>query len=256
MRVSVQGEIATIVLNRPHRLNAQTPGMWTELARVGAELSDNIRVVVVRGAGRAFSAGLDRSAIADERLGGPTLVELASLPAEECDAFISGAQAAFDWLAYGDRVTVAAVQGHAIGAGFQLALACDLRVVTEDVRFRMAETSLGLVPDLGGTKRLVSIVGLGRSLEACLTGRAIDATEARQWGLANAVVPTVDDLDPAIDQLTAVILAAPAGAVTETKALLTGAADRTSREQLASERSAQRRRLQALAADLTPPRGE
>ncbi len=71
------------------------------------------------------------------------------------------------------------MQGHAIGAGFQLALACDLRVLAEDARFSMAEVTLGLVPDLAGTKRLVELVGYARALEICATGRRIDATEAR-----------------------------------------------------------------------------
>ena len=81
------------------------------------------------------------------------------------------------------------MQGHAIGAGFQLALACDLRVVAEDVSFAMRETSLGLVPDLAGTEPLVACVGYARALEICATGRAVRADEAVRLGLAQVAVP-------------------------------------------------------------------
>ena len=86
-------------------------------------------------------------------------------------------------------VTIAAVQGHAIGAGFQLALNCDMRVLADDAQFSMAEVTLGLVPDLGGTKRLTELVGPSRALEICVTGRRIPAAEADRIGLATAVVP-------------------------------------------------------------------
>ena len=90
-----------------------------------------------------------------------------SLPASEADAKIASYQAGFTWLSDPARVTIAAVQGHAIGAGFQLALACDFRVLTEDAQFCMAETGLGLVPDLGGTLPLVRLVGYSRAAEMC-----------------------------------------------------------------------------------------
>ena len=119
-------------------------------------------------------------------------------------------------------MSIAAVQGHAIGAGFQLALACDLRVVADDVQFAMRETSLGLVPDLAGTHPLVELVGYARALEICATGRFVHAEEARATGLANLVVPA-DELDGAVNDLAAALLAAPRDAVIETKALLRGA---------------------------------
>ena len=81
------------------------------------------------------------------------------------------------------------MQGHAIGAGFQLALACDLRVLAEDAQFSMAEVTLGLVPDLGGTKRLVELVGYARALEICVTGRRVGAAEADADRPGHLVVP-------------------------------------------------------------------
>ena len=85
-------------------------------------------------------------------------------------------------------VSMAAVQGHAIGAGFQLALSCDLRVLADDARLCMKEPALGLVPDLTGTKPLVDIVGLPRAIELCLTARTVGAREAAELRLAELVV--------------------------------------------------------------------
>ena len=94
-------------------------------------------------------------------------------------------------------MSVAAVRGHAIGAGFQLALACDLRVLADDAKLCMKEPALGLVPDLTGTKPLVDIVGLPRALELCLTARIVDAAEAAVLRLAELVVPGAE-LDAAV----------------------------------------------------------
>jgi enoyl-CoA hydratase/carnithine racemase len=236
-----------VTLSRPERLNAQTPHTWIWLRRVGLDLPGPVRVVVVRGAGRAFSAGLDRAMFSVDGVdGAPGLMALAAAPAEDAIATIAGYQEAFGWLARPDLVSVAAVQGHAIGAGFQLALACDLRVVADDAQFSMAETSLGLVPDLGGTKRLVELVGYSRATEICLTGRRVAADEALRIGLASAVVPG-DDLDGAVDATVQALLKPPRDALIETKALLLAASGRSQSEQELAEREAQHRRLRALA---------
>ncbi|MFF3148494.1 enoyl-CoA hydratase/isomerase family protein, partial [Streptomyces sp. NPDC057927] len=126
------------------------------------------------------------------------------------------------------------------------ALACDLRVVADDVQFAMRETSLGLVPDLTGTHPLVSLVGYARALEICATGRFVSAEEAERTGLANLAVP-LDQLGDAVRDLAAAVLAAPRDAVVETKALLRGAQERTYEEQRVAERAAQARRLRDLA---------
>ena len=103
-------------------------------------------------------------------------------------------------------VSVAAVHGYAIGAGFQLALACDLRVVADDVKFCMKEPALGLVPDLAGTKPLVDLVGYSRALEICATARYVESDEARQLGIATVVVPR-DELDATSTDLVEAVLA-------------------------------------------------
>ncbi len=247
VRVEQDGPIATVTLSRPDVLNAQTPAMWAELGTISRKLPGDVRVVIVRGEGRAFSAGLDLSVA---RGGGDSsLADLARLSADECAERIAGFQSAFTWLRRPSVVTIAAVQGHAIGAGFQLALNCDMRVLADDARFSMAEVTLGLVPDLGGTKRLTELVGPSRALEICVTGRRITADEADRIGLATAVVPA-RELDAAVSDLAAAVLAADRDAVAEIKALVAGASGRSYADQDRAEREAQTRRLSDLAVRL------
>jgi enoyl-CoA hydratase/carnithine racemase len=202
-----------------------------------------VRVVVLRGAGRAFSAGLDRALFTESTDGG--LQQIPQLPQAEATARIAYWQQAFAWDGRPDLVSIAAVQGHAIGAGFQLALGADIRLLAEDAMLCMAEPTLGLVPDLGGTKRLVDLVGRSRAVEICLTGRRVPADEALRIGLASHVVAP-DQLDAAVERTVAAVLAVSRDAAAETKALLQGAAARTQAEQQAAERDAQYRRLRAL----------
>jgi enoyl-CoA hydratase/carnithine racemase len=165
------------------------------------------------------------------------------------DAFldlIASYQDGFSWLRRPEFVSVAAVQGHAVGAGFQLALACDLRVAADDAQFTMAEPALGLVPDLGGTQVLVDLVGYSRALEICATGRRVGAAEAAAMGMVNLVVPG-DALSGAVDDLVAAVSASPHDAVTATKGLLLGSRDRSYADQLLAERQAQMARIKALA---------
>ncbi|MEU6843141.1 enoyl-CoA hydratase/isomerase family protein [Streptomyces sp. NPDC046716] len=247
VRLTVDDAIATVTLTNPDKRNAQSPALWRALTEAGRSLPGSVRVVVVRGEGKSFSAGLDRQAFTPEGFDGePSFLDLARGDDDVLDATISEYQDAFTWLRRSDILSVAAVQGHAIGAGFQLALSCDLRVVADDVQFSMRETSLGLVPDLTGTHPLVSLVGYARALEICVTGRYVHADEAVASGLANVAVPA-DQLDAAVSDLAGALLAAPRDAVIETKALLQGASGRTLDKQRTAEREAQGRRLRNLA---------
>jgi enoyl-CoA hydratase/carnithine racemase len=133
-----------------------------------------------------------------------------------------------------------------VGAGFQLALSCDLRVVADDVQFSRKESTLGLVPDLTGTKPLVESVGYPRALEICVTARAIGATEALEIGLVTVAVPA-DELDATVADLVSALTAPMPGAVRETKALLQAASGRSLSEQRRFEREAQVRRFRELA---------
>ncbi|MBO1335204.1 enoyl-CoA hydratase/isomerase family protein [Streptomyces sp. VRA16 Mangrove soil] len=247
VKLTVDDAVATVTLTNPDKRNAQSPALWRALADAGRALPGSVRVVVVRGEGKSFSAGLDRQAFTPEGFDGePSFIDLARGDDESLDSTIAEYQDAFTWLRRSDILSVAAVQGHAIGAGFQLALSCDLRVVADDVQFSMRETSLGLVPDLTGTHPLVSLVGYARALEICVTGRYVHADEAVASGLANVAVPA-EQLAEATSDLVGALVAAPRDAVIETKALLQGAAGRTLDEQRAAERAAQGRRLRDLA---------
>ncbi|HEY1322951.1 MAG TPA: enoyl-CoA hydratase/isomerase family protein [Streptosporangiaceae bacterium] len=236
---------ATITLSRPERRNAMTPGMWHGLAALGHSLPAEVRVVVVRGDGPSFSAGIDLRLLTGEGVPGEDPV-----PSPDGPGFhdwLTACQAGFSWLRLPSIVTIAAVQGHAIGAGFQLALGCDLRMLADDAVLCMKEPSLGLVPDLLGTKPLVDIVGLPRALELCLTGRNVTAAEARELRLAELVVPAAE-LGGAVADLVSALLATDPAAARATKELLRQAPGNTLEQQAAAERQTQAALLQAKLA--------
>ena len=227
---------ATVTLSRPERRNAMTPRMWRGLAEIGRSLTPDVRVVVVRGEGPSFSSGIDLRILSGEDAEGADAIPSPADPAFE--DWVASCQEGFAWLRNPSLISVAAVRGHAIGAGFQLALGCDLRVLADDAMLCMREPSLGLVPDLMGTKPLVDIVGLPRALELCLTGRSVPAGEARELRLAELVVP-VADLDGAVADLAAALLAVDPQTAAATKALLARAPGNTLEQQAAAERQAQ-----------------
>ena len=247
LRLEIEGPVATITLDRPEVRNAQTPAMWIALGELGASLPDDVRVVVVTGEGETFSAGLDRAMLDPGNAGEGSVLGLLALSDEDASARIEEFQRGFTWLRDPRFVSIAKVRGYAIGAGFQLALSCDLRMVADDAKFSMKESALGLVPDLTGTKPLVEHVGYARALEICATARVVPAEEAVRIGLATAAVPGAD-LDAAVADLAAALAAPMPGVVPETKALLQGAADRDLDEQRRLEREAQVRRFRAVAA--------
>jgi enoyl-CoA hydratase/carnithine racemase len=250
LRYDVDGPVATVTLARPEVRNAQTPAMWRALASLGEGIGDDVRVVVVRGEGQTFSAGLDRAMLAPGGGDGrETVAGLLALDDAALSATIDDYQQGFTFLRDPRFVSVAAVQGHAVGAGFQLALACDLRVVSDDALFCMKESALGLVPDLTGTKPLVESVGYARALEICVTARMVGADEAVAIGLATTSVPA-EELHATVADLVAALTAPMPGAVTETKALLQSAVHADLDEQRRREREAQVRRFRELAAVL------
>ncbi len=247
LEYSVDGPVATITLNRPDVRNAQTPAMWLALADIGRQIPDEVRVVVVTGTGPTFSAGLDRAMLDPSAQGEGSVLGLLALSDEEFSAAIDEFQQGFTFLRDPRFVSIAAVRGYAVGAGFQLALSCDLRVVSEDAQFSMKESALGLVPDLTGTKPLVECVGYARALEICATARMVGAQEAVAIGLVNKAVPA-DELDTTVAELAAALATPMVDVVSETKTLLQGAADRDLDEQRRLEREAQVRRFRAVAA--------
>lgn len=247
--VEVRGAVATVTLHRPDVRNAQTPAMWRALATLPARLPDDVRVVVLRGTGHSFSAGLDRSMLdpSAEPAGGESVAALFALDDQAMSDTIDDYQQGFTWLRDPRFVTIAIVQGYAIGAGFQLALSCDLRLAVEGAQFSMKEVQLGLVPDLTGTKPLVECVGYARALEICATGRMVPADEAERIGLVHRVVAEAE-VDGALAELVTALTTPMVGAVRETKALVASAASLPLEEQRLAERTAQVRRFREMAA--------
>jgi enoyl-CoA hydratase/carnithine racemase len=248
VRLEVEDAVATVTLDRPAVRNAQTPSMWAALEHVGATLPDPVRVVVLRGAGRSFSAGLDLRLVDGRGIEGER--DIPSLLAgsdEEIDAWIARCQAGFTWLRDPRFFSVAVLQGHAFGAGFQLALSCDFRIGLPDLQLCMKEAALGLVPDLTGTKPLVELVGYSRALDIVATARVVEAKEALDSGLVNEVVPA-DGVEEALATVVGRLTTPAAGAVRGAKQLLQAATDNDLHAQRALERQVQIGRLRELAA--------
>jgi enoyl-CoA hydratase/carnithine racemase len=186
IRFERDGHVGTLTLARPEKRNAQNPLMWRELAQLGTVLlaDQSLRCLVVAGDGPSFSAGIDLV----EGLGG-IIADMAAQPPDahslEDGLAVAGT---FSWIPKLDCPSVAAVQGHAYGAGLQLAIACDFRVFARSAKVGLIEARYGILPDMGATVRLPRIVGEGRARELILLGEVIDANEAFRIGLANRVV--------------------------------------------------------------------
>jgi enoyl-CoA hydratase/carnithine racemase len=218
LRFERRGPVGWLRLHRPDRLNAFTGAMWRELGALGREVGTDpeLRAVVVIGEGRAFSSGIDTSAFTE-----PAGVDdvLADGPGRHADATVAAilaTQDAYTWLEEAPYPTIAAVRGYALGAGLQLALACDVRVVARGTQLGLLEHRYGIIPDLGGTQRLPRLVGPGHALRLITTAARIDADEAARIGLAEIVVDD-DDLEAAAGTLADTIAAQPPLAVRAAK---------------------------------------
>uniref|UniRef100_E6PCF5 Enoyl-CoA hydratase-isomerase n=1 Tax=mine drainage metagenome TaxID=410659 RepID=E6PCF5_9ZZZZ len=198
--VSEAGAIATITLDRPNVLNALNAALLGELSRALAELDarPEIRAIVLTGSGeKAFAAGAD-------------IGELNALP---------NAGAGADKARFGQAITtqieslstpvIAAVNGFALGGGCELAMACDIRIASENAKFGQPEVNLGLIPGYGGSQRSTRLVGKGMALYLCLTGEIVDAREALRIGLVERVVPLAGLMDEAHRIAAAIASKAP-----------------------------------------------
>jgi len=194
VRTARDDEVLVVTLNRPDKLNALNAEVFARLAEIVDEIGQDpsIRVVVLRGEGRAFAAGAD----IDDYVG---IEQPAYL------AFVENGRRVLDGLARLRVPVIAAVRGFALGGGFELALACDLLVVAENARLGLPEARLGLMPGGGGTQRLPRLVGRMRAAEVLLAGRVLTGAEAVEWGVATRVVPK-DELDAAVAELAAAIV--------------------------------------------------
>jgi enoyl-CoA hydratase len=182
VEVDITDGIALVTMNRPEALNAFTPEQLDRLGRLLHDLGLNaaVRAVILTGAGdRAFAAGADIKAMA-----GMT-------PAEGL-AFARQGQAVAGAIERLPQPAIAAVNGYAFGGGCELAIACDIRVASENARFAQPEVALGIPPGWGGTQRLPRLIGPGFAAEMILTGRHVAADEALRIGLVNAVHPLAD----------------------------------------------------------------
>jgi 2-(1,2-epoxy-1,2-dihydrophenyl)acetyl-CoA isomerase len=213
--VEKKEKVGTITFNRPEKLNAFSEQAFCEFIEVLDEVDrDNeIAVVVITGAGRAFSAGLDL----DEARQGPTESGLQLVPA----------QGSVSWIPHIMRnmkkPIIASINGHAVGAGFTIALACDIRIIAEEAKMGAPFVRMGLVPELGSTYSLPRLIGIAKACELIFTGKTIDAREALAIGLVNAVVPR-DELEAATAKMAAEIAtqAAPLPLQIAKKALYQG----------------------------------
>jgi len=198
--VSDDGDRLDITLNRPAQRNALTFQAWDELDRVMAEVEmrDDLRVVTLTGSGPAFCAGVDFSAI-----GASLEVERKSYP-----AFIRRWAGIVDRFERVPQTTVVAVNGPVIGAGLELALACDLRIASDRAAFAMPQLRMGIVPDVGGTSRLARAAGEAFAKDMILTARTVDAAEALRAGIVTRVL-SHDDLAGELDGIADTIRQLP-----------------------------------------------
>ena len=180
---SIEENVGTITINRPDSRNSLNTQVLGDIksALAGFSHDDGAGVVVFTGAGdKAFAAGADIGELKERTM---------------LDALAPAMQAVYDEVEAYEKPTIAAVNGYAVGGGCELAMACDIRIASENARFGLPEVTLGILPGAGGTQRLARHIGKGRALEMIMTGRLMDAEEALSSGLVSKVVPQEDLMD-------------------------------------------------------------
>ncbi|MGE5617590.1 MAG: enoyl-CoA hydratase/isomerase family protein [Candidatus Woesearchaeota archaeon] len=205
LELDLAAPIARITLARPGRLNALSPQTLAELATAAGRIAtaDNVKVVIVRGAGRAFCAGYDLDAVGEE----PN--------AERIDLGRQMAQAISEIPA----LTLAAIHGHCVGGGIVLAAACDIRLAADGTRFAIPEVDLGIPLAWGGIPRLVRELGPALTKELVITCRPFTAAEAHAMRFVNRVVPEAE-LNDAVETFAASLAAKPSFLIRQTKRLV------------------------------------
>jgi enoyl-CoA hydratase/carnithine racemase len=228
VRISDEGHVRHLILDRPEKRNAFNADLVLGLREAAREAADDHDVwcVVVSGEGVAFSAGID-------------IFQLGGLAGtENLRPFRRSAIEMVNLFEEMPKPVVAQIHGACIGLGAELALACDLRVMADNVKFGLPETKLGLIPDVGGSSRLPAVVGLGIAKELLMTGRTIDAAECYRIGAANRVAPA-EQLEAVTQELVDELLAASPLAVGFAKRVADGVAKPTLAASLEQEVSYQ-----------------
>jgi enoyl-CoA hydratase len=209
-----QGDgIATVTVNRPEKLNALNRKVMDELYDCFQKLrkDDEVKAVILTGAGeKAFVAGADIGELAVQS------------PVQGKETSARGQQI-LDFVENLGKPVIAAVNGYALGGGCELAMACTLRVASENARFGQPEVKLGIIPGYAGTQRLARLVGKGRALEMILTGEPITAQEAYRIGLVNQVVAAKDLMATAENLARKIMANAPLAVKFALEAVLQGA---------------------------------
>lgn len=210
---AVAANICTITLNRPDVLNAFNDALTTALGEAlkNAERDMNVRSIIITGSGRAFSSGQDLADLKDRYKPG-YVPQLGDDLRRRYNPIIKRIREM-------DKPVIAAVNGVAAGAGCSLALACDLRIASDQASFIEVFINVGLIPDSGSTFMLPRLVGLGKAFEMCCTGQKIEANEAMRIGLVNQVVPAAE-LKAAAQKSAGRLASLPARAIALTKRLL------------------------------------
>jgi enoyl-CoA hydratase len=180
VKTEVSNTLGIATLNRPEALNALNTQLLDELvdALEAWDAGGDVRAIIVTGSERAFAAGADIKEMAPKSF------------SEMHRENLFGAQ--FDRIARIKKPIIAAVAGHALGGGCELAMACDFIIAADTAKFGQPEITLGIMPGLGGTQRLIRAVGKAKAMDLCLTGRTMDAAEALACGLVARVVPAAD----------------------------------------------------------------
>lgn len=222
------GGVATITLHRPDALNAITPTMLGILGDTLDALAadDAVRVVVVTGAGRAFSAGVDLKALGDRELTNGKVGDILDLPARRVTHLLSSMSA----------ITIAKVNGFCFTGALELALACDIVVAADEARFGDTHAKFGLRPTWGMSQRLPRLVGMAAARELSYTARNFTGAEAASLGMVARAVP-LDDLDEATDEIVDGLLANSAGSLRAYKDLYRESMERPLVDGLAYEAS-------------------
>ncbi len=185
---SIKDGVMTITLNNPEMLNRFTFDMFEQFgAALNEAKDDSVHAVIINGEGRLFCAGLDINIF--------KYLKEAGLHSPKVRDFMRMAQDVFvERIENLEKPVIATIHNVCFGGGFEIAMACDIRIVTADVRMACPEVKLGVIPEAGGCHRLARLIGLGRTKEIIMTGREVGAEEAERIGLVNKVVATREDL--------------------------------------------------------------